>query len=563
MRRSLFLALTVFMVAAACGSSDDAATPTQPSSGAVATQDGGTVTVGIEATSFPADLSSLRPTSNVGTTRTAAIALARGYRITPELTFEPWLFDGDCRERRPDGTAPFTVSCTIKRDARWSDNVPVTADDFEFTWSMITNPDNAVITREGFNKIRAFTIGGDRKQFDMAFTEPYPAWRQIWSGANGAALPKHILQNADFKEFWKSCICVPGQQPEQPVGSGPFLVKGFTPTVSLEMVRNDAYWGPRPKLDKIVFRSIGDIDGQVNELRTGGVDVIYPTTITAAQKVAIEGSATFESALGSSWEHLDFKTDVTGLNDVVVRKAIATALPRQQIVDQLVKPINSSAAVLNSVFYMTNQQGYEPNWRVYPERGDLVLAGRMLDDAGYRLQADGVRAKGDVRLSFDLAVNGTNDARVQSAEIIKSELKKAGIDVKIDTSGTGLSRNVTPTATAYNFQTVLFAWTGGPDPAGQTFWRGDRLPPAGQNFTLVQNQALTDTIRRADAELDPAARRSLYNQADRTLAQDVVSSIPLFQRTVQIGYKRALVGPKPNATIDSFTWNVGDWAIKA
>src|SRR5262249_18504511 len=95
---------------------------------------------------------------------------------------------------------------------------------------------------------------------------------------------------------------------------------------------------------------------------------------------------------------------------------------------------------------------------------------------------------------------------------------------------------------------------------GQTFWRADKLPPDGSNFTLAQNQAVTDLIRSADTDTDPARRVRSYNQADKTLAQDVVSSIPLFQRTVQVAYKAKLTGLKPNATVDGFTWNVGDWA---
>ena len=62
-------------------------------------------------------------------------------------------------------------------------------------------------------------------------------------------------------------------------------------------------------------------------------------------------------------------TTVPGLDDVAVRKAIATALPRQQIVDRVVKDANDDAEVLDNTMWMTNQQQYEANWSMYPKQG--------------------------------------------------------------------------------------------------------------------------------------------------------------------------------------------------
>ena len=67
----------------------------------------------------------------------AGPALARGYKLLPDFTYEPWIFDQDCAEVT---RSPFTVRCTLRPEAEWSDGTPLTADDFEFTYETIMEP---------------------------------------------------------------------------------------------------------------------------------------------------------------------------------------------------------------------------------------------------------------------------------------------------------------------------------------------------------------------------------------------------------------------------------------
>ena len=102
---------------------------------------------------------------------------------------------------------------------------------------------------------------------------------------------------------------------------------------------------------------------------------------------------------------------VPGLDDLQVRKAIATAMPRQQIVDRVVKDANDDAEVLNNTQYMVNQQQYVPNWDIYPASGDVDAANAILDAAGWTRGSDGVRQKGKVKLAFTVGTTSGNQAR--------------------------------------------------------------------------------------------------------------------------------------------------------
>jgi len=549
------------LVAVACSDGSTGAARSAAES-APPTRDGGTVTVAAEQ--FPATLNT-KLQALAWTNRTAGVALARGFALTPDFGYQPSLFDGDCSVPT---TSPFTVSCKILPQARWSDGVDLTADDFKFTVDVMNDPKNKVVSREGYNKIQSFVVKGP-KAFDLVFTEPKPAWRDLWTTAGAATLPKHVLEGKDFNTVWNDCICDPVTR--KPVGSGPFLVESFTPgTGPLVLARNEGYWGKRPKLDKIVFKPITDTDAEVNAFGAGEVNVIFPAPqVGLREKIAAIPDAVYETALGTTWEHFDMLTTKPGLEDVEVRKAIATAMPRKQLVDRLVKPTDDRAAVLNNVMYMATQRDYQPHWGIYPEAGDPAAAAQILERAGYRKGDDGVYAKGDgadkVRLDFTIGVNSGDRTRELAEQIIADQLGKAGIRLTLANDPNLLRGDK---RLAGDYQTIIFAWTGAPDPfGGGTIWRADTIPTReepslGANFTRLRNQKVTDLIKEADRELDPRKRAGLYNQADDVMAREGVSSIPLFQRPAPLAYSSSLVGLKVNATADSFTWNVEEWALR-
>ena len=546
----------VLVLAAACGGVDGDG-GAQPE----AAEEGGVVTVGAEQ--FPEILNSFLPAGGTAwTAYSAGVALARGYKYTPEFGYQPWLFERDCEVTRQE---PFTVSCRIVQGARWSDGTNLTSEDFRFTVETMKDPRNTVTSREGYDKIDRIEVKTD-KEFDMVFTQVYATWKKLWSGADGAALPKHVLQGQDFNTVWNDCICDP--RTKKPLGSGAFLVESFKPgTGPLVMVRNEAHWGPRPKVHKVVFIPTLDTDAELNAFRAGEVDVIYPQNqIGLRQRIEAVQGAVYQSDLGPSWEHFDMLTDVPGLDDVEVRKAIATAMPRRQLVERLAKPDDDSAQVLHNVFFMANDPRYQKHWDIYPEAGDPGKAAAILERAGYRRGPDGIYAKGAVKLEFTIGVTAGNKGRELAEQIIAQQLRQAGVALVADNSEDILTAKLPN----FEYETIIFAWQSGPDPSAfSVIWREDTIPAkgdeeaTGQNYTKIRNAKVTDLLKRADLEADEGKRAALYQQADEVLATEAVASIPLFQKPQALAHKDRLVGLRNNATSDGFTWNIEEWALKA
>jgi peptide/nickel transport system substrate-binding protein len=523
------------------------------------------ITIGVD--DFPPSLNNLTTAGNgEWTAMIAGPALARGYKLMPDFTYQPWIFSQDCEVT---SQAPFTVDCQIRPDAKWSDGVPITSNDFKFTYDTIMDKKNDVVSRAGYDQITAFNVLSPT-EFQMVFQDVFAPYRELWAGASTTVLPAHILEGKDFNKVWNTCICDP--KTKKPISSGPMLVQSFTPDQQATLVPNKNYWGGKiATVPKVVFVPMRDTNTELNAFRAGEVDVIYPQNqIGLRKKIEAVPGAEYTTTLGPQWEHFDMLSSVPGLDDLQVRKAIATALPRQQIVDRVVKDANDQAQVLNNTQYMVNQHEYQPNWDIYPASGDIDAANKLLDDAGWTRGSDGVRQKGKTRLEFTVGTNSGNQARILAEQIMQQQLAQIGVKLDIKNSPDMLGVNMPEFA----FQTLIFAWVGGPDPySGNVTWLSSAIPAqcsakdaqkgncdySGQNYTKVRDPQVDSLLNATDSASDPATRAQLYNAADKQLATNDVTVVPLFQKPTQLGYKNTIKGLVDNPTQDGFTWNIEDW----
>jgi peptide/nickel transport system substrate-binding protein len=556
---ALFVVLVAVVGLAAAG---------MPAAGAAKAKQGPVITVGAEE--FPPVLNMITPEGNgVWTGMIVGPALARGYKLLPDFSYEPWIFANDCAVAT---ISPFTVRCTIRPDAKWSDNVPITADDFKFTFDTIMNPKNNVVTRNGYDKIIEFNVVSPT-EFQMVFEEIFAPYRDLWASTSTLVLPKHVLEGKNFNKVWNTCICDP--KTKKPISSGPMMVQSFAPDEQVTLVPNPNYWDKRASVSKVVFIPITDSNTEINAFRTGEVDMIYPQNqIGLRKRIESADGARYTSTLGPQWEHFDMLSDVPGLDDFQVRKAIATAMPRQQIVDRVVKDANDEAEVLNNTMWMTNQKDYQPNWSIYPATGDVAAANQILDAAGWVRGSDGVRAKDGVKLAFTIGTTTGNKAREFTEQIIQEQLKKVGIKLTIENSPDMLDTKIV----GFDYETILFAWVGAPDPySNNVIWLSGAIPErcsprlakaeecdySGLNYTKTRDPALDEILNAADREPDPVRRAALYNQADLQIALNDVTVVPLFQKPTQLGYRNTITGVQDNPTTDGFTWNIEEWSVRS
>lgn len=509
-------------------------------------QAGGTVVFGAEQEP-PCLNGVLAGCNNTWTSWTVGISFPGLYEILPNGDLQPDLLDGEAKLTKK----PFTVTYRLKKNANWSDGRPVTAQDVIFTWQTILNPKNDVAGRAGYEDIaRAKAINA--KTLKLTFKKPYAAWKLLFAGQFGV-LPKHALQGKDFNEVWNTNVN--SQTTGKPIGSGPFILESYTKGQSMTMVRNPRFYGKRPQIAKIVFRFITNTDSEIQAIKGGEVDAIYPQPQLQLGELRRTGGLKVLSSAGATYEHIDFNAGKKGFplaRAPWFRQAFAYSIDRTALTKQLFGTLKPDLKPLHSLTYQNTQKQYQPHFAQYTY--NPTKAGQIMQSKGCRKGGDGIFVCGGVRASIKYGTTAGNKLRELSQEIVQAQAKKAGIEVVIDNAP---SRILFPRIANEDYELALFAWVGSGDPSGIT----DIYSCGGEaNWMGYCSKKVTDLLKAADQELDPPTRVKLVNRAGAIMGLNV-PSIPLYQKPTFLVFKSKLQGLVDNPTTGGPLWNVESWRI--
>jgi peptide/nickel transport system substrate-binding protein len=442
---------------------------------------------------------------------------------------------------------PQIVTYRIRRDATWSDGTPISAADFAYLWRHSNGADKRidVATTAGYRDIRSVSGSADGKTVTVVFARPFAEWRSLFFDL----LPSHYVSRKPGG--WNTGL---NRNPQQIPSGGPFRIAGYARGQSLTLERNPRYWGPPAHLDRIVFRFLPDSAAQADALRNGEVDVIWPRpqldVVHTVQRLPGVGS---QLRFGLSFEHLTFNLAHPILKDLVVRRAIALAIDRQQLLERTVGQFSGDARVLGNRIWLTGQPAYEDHSGGYG-RGDIAAASRLLQQAGWVKGADGVWAKGGRELRLRFSTIAQDPLRVQLGLLLQDQLRKAGIALEIHNARFGeLFEDRLPHG---NFDLVAFAWIGTPYAISAN--RDIYTTNGNANYGGFTDPTVDVLFERATGELDPAKSAALANRIDRRLWQGL-PSIPLFQRPTFIAWRDTLRNVADNHTVEGPLWNADTW----
>src|SRR5438045_4119951 len=130
------------------------------------------------------------------------------------------------------------------------------------------------------------------------FTPKFAAWRGLFN----YVLPQHALAGTDMLTVWNDCICNP-KKGNAPIGDGPFLLTKFDRGSGITLQRNNRGWyGPKAKLDSIVFRFITNTNSEIQAIRSGEVDAIYPQPQLALADLRNQAGLRIQTHVGLQYE---------------------------------------------------------------------------------------------------------------------------------------------------------------------------------------------------------------------------------------------------------------------
>src|SRR5262249_4231804 len=189
---------------------------------------------------------------------------------------------------------------------------------------------------------------------------------------------------------------------------------------------------------------------------------------------------------------------------------------------------------------------------------DPARARALLDEAGWKAQANGIRARDGRPLAFTLITQAGYAIRENVAQAIERQLRDVGVDVRVELhDGTAIS------AIWFEgrFDAMLHWWQMPSDPELTTFFAADRMPPAGRNINYYRNDSLTALLYASDRTIHRAERKRLLERAQAMLTEEV-PEIPLYNVTRLDAVPANLHGFKGNPTNTGIFWNVHEWEIK-
>ena len=473
---------------------------------------------------------------------------------------------------------PLTVKYTISDDAKWSDGTPVTAGDFIVQWAA----NNDTIKAEGaetplFDSV-SFEQGkyipeapegeADGKEFTVTYPEPYADWEILIS----SALPAHVVakeagmsleelvtaaKEKDVEaltpaaEFWNDgWDFSPGELPDASLvpSMGPYKFKdgGWQAGQSITLEANPEYWGAPAATKELVLR-FADPKTHVQALQNGDLDVIEPqaTVDTLQQLEGLGDDVNVQTGDQLTWEHVDYNRGEGSVfaDSPELREAFALCLPRQQIVDNLIKPIYADAQVMNLREVFPFQDKYqEVVDAAYPEEMDQP----NIEKAKELVEKSGV-SKPTVRLGYQAG----NQRRTETVALIKSSCDQAGFDVQ-DANSPVFFKEVMP---AGDYDAALFAWSGsGQKASGANIYQSD----GAQNQQSYNNPEVDAAWDKLATSLDENEQLEQVKTIEKLLWEDF-QAIPLYAHPGLVGHKADVANVRDTVAQSGALWNVEQW----
>lgn len=346
-------------------------------------------------------------------------------------------------------------------------------------------------------------------------------------------------------------------------GYGPYNLTSFSDDGTMVFeAREDYTWGPQPKVQTIVYSIIGDPTAAVQALANEEVDIIQPQAtadiLTQLQGIADRGVEVIQSD-GAVYEHVDLAVANGGPFDPAtyggdaetakaVRQAFLLAVPRQDIVDRLIVPLNENAEVRNSLTQVPGSPLYADmvasNGSDFYAEADPAAAAQLLADAGVDTSTPI-----DVRMLFA----DDNPRRASEYELIRDSVAQAGfnlVDGRDINWGSNLSNPSLYDAALFGWQTTAIAVA---DTAANFVTDGMN------NFYGYSNEEVDGIFTELQATTDPAAQDQLLIDAETVLFDDAFG-LPIFQFPQITAYNSTYVdGVSDIAISPTVLFNVWDW----
>ncbi|MDO4432848.1 MAG: peptide ABC transporter substrate-binding protein [Aerococcaceae bacterium] len=437
-------------------------------------------------------------------------------------------------------SADGTVYTFKLRDAKWSNGEPVKASDFEYAWKRVLNPETAseysfilyyIKGAEAYNtgKGKVEDVGVkalDDKTLEVTLNSPTAFFLELTSFYT--YMPVHQA-TVEKNQEWAA------DAGEEYVTNGPFVLAEWNHDSDYKLAKNENYWdAANVTLEEANVRMIESEATANAEFQAGSLDFLgSPYQIPSLdnmEKYRADGSLQVTPKNGVYWYKVNTQDEVTG--NVNIRKALALAIDRKSLIENITKAeqLPALGVIPPTIAGFESDRGYFAD-ADYEKAKEYLAKG--LEELGLKDPSE---------LKLKLSIN-TSESHSAIAQFIQEGwAKNLGISTEIDNSEWQVYLEK---VTAMDYQIARLGWTGDYNDAN-TFLEMYATADSGNNDTGWENPEYKSLLEQAQAELDPAKRLELLQQAEAILVEEM-PVIPIYFYTNAFVVQENVKNIKPDA----------------
>lgn len=505
---TLVFTLSIFLVA--CGGSDDTEDSTDTGDSTSDTTDGGgeaaEQVLNLNITSEPP---SLNPGTSTDTTSSAVLDQVFEGLMRVNLDGEPEEAMAESYEVSEDGK---TYTFKIREDAKWTNGDPVTAEDFEYAWKWVLNPENAdtdyayqlyVIKGAQDAKENGASLDDvgikvvDEKTLEVELEQPTEYFLELTAFVTYYPVNKNVVSE---NPEWALDVS------DAYVSNGPFKLVEWAHNDKIVLEKNENYWdADSVKLEQITMHMIGDESTALQMYESGELDWIGSPvdSIPLAAMQSLKDTGDLIIADQAALYYYTVNNDDEIVGNANIRKALAHAINRQAIIDNITQGEQKPAmALVPPSMFPENEQGYFPD-------GDVEKAKEYLQ-AG--LDELGLDELPTLSLSFN-----TSEAHAAIAQAVQDMWKQnLGIEIELNNEEWNVYLNSLGEG---NYQIGRIGWLSDFNDAINFLEIFETV--GGNNYTNWENEDYKKLIADSRAELDPAKRLEILKQAEEIFMEEL------------------------------------------
>ncbi len=465
-----------------------------------------------------------------------------------------------------------SVTWKLKDGVVWSDGTPFTSADVKATWQYVIKPENGAVTVSNYENVDSIDTP-DATTVKVNFKTATSIWYAAFVNVNGVILQKAQTDKCNMDP--KSCAIN-----SAPVGTGPYVVKSFTPNDNVQYVINAKYREANaPYFDAVDLKGGGDAATAAKAVQTGAVDYGWNLQVTPdISKQVTDSGKILDQVPGFGIEHIivnftDPNKEVDGekssvkaphpfLTDPKVREAMSYLMDRDGMAKGLYPAGKGSCNFILGIPPQVQSKNTKCSF-------DVAKANQILEDAGYKKGPDGIRAKGGVKLTLVFG-SSVNSVREKEEQIIKQAFQQAGIGMEIKNADAGVyfGQPDNPDAASRGERDLLMLTRSSDFPDMQkhlsSFLSTEIVQKSngwkGNNYGRWNSPEFDALYKQLAVELNPEKRAALEIQLNDLVIQNN-AIFTLVDRYSNNGHRADLINTAPSPW-ESNLWNIAYWQIK-